>query len=370
MRNLAVGFAVGAVVGGAATAYVLIKKPDTVRVSTGHKPTPSSIQYHPALKYGAPTSGVSNQNMRFYDGFVAAFDTRTRNPSWVLEHLQWKDKNDDGVDRSKSDFFEDKQIDEKFRNRIADFKGSGYDRGHLAPAANHKSSQKAMNETFTMSNVSPQVGRGFNRDYWARFEKFVKDLMKFSTAVYVVTGPLWLPKMDKKSKKWTMQYPLIGEPPRLVSVPTHFYKVILAERAGGGPTGVGAFVMPNEEIDPNTPLVRFSAPIGDLECATGMKFFPNYLTDDRKAVLDDTAVEWREYGKAKQIQSGKNSNPQLPAESSASESVELEKKTSTQETAVVSRGLPKTRLGGKGAVHLCENTGCEVAQREFWTKKK
>ena len=58
-------------------------------------------------------------------------------------------------------------------------RGSGYDRGHLAPAADHKGSQKAMNSTFNLSNISPQVGEGFNRDYWARFEKFVKDTTKY-----------------------------------------------------------------------------------------------------------------------------------------------------------------------------------------------
>ena len=43
-----------------------------------------------------------------------------------------------------------------------------YDRGHLAPAADHKGSQKAMEETFTLSNISPQVGKGFNRCAAAR----------------------------------------------------------------------------------------------------------------------------------------------------------------------------------------------------------
>lgn len=39
----------------------------------------------------------------------------------------------------------------------ADYRGSGFDRGHLAAAANHKWSQKAMEDTFYLSNVAPQV---------------------------------------------------------------------------------------------------------------------------------------------------------------------------------------------------------------------
>lgn len=62
--------------------------------------------------------------------------------------------------------------------------------------------------------TNPQVGAGFNRDYWARFEKFVKDTAKKSDGVYVVTGPLYLPtpEADPATGRpgWRMQYPMIG----------------------------------------------------------------------------------------------------------------------------------------------------------------
>jgi DNA/RNA endonuclease G (NUC1) len=60
-------------------------------------------------------------------------------------------------ERVNSDFKEDKGLDAALRSRLADFKGSGYDKGHLAPAANHKGSQAAMDDTFVLSNISPQV---------------------------------------------------------------------------------------------------------------------------------------------------------------------------------------------------------------------
>ena len=56
-----------------------------------------------------------------------------------------------------------------------------------------------------------QVGPGFNRDYWARFEKFIKDTAKASDGVYIVTGPLWLPQPDARGTgKWEMKHPMIG----------------------------------------------------------------------------------------------------------------------------------------------------------------
>lgn len=60
------------------------------------------------------------------------------------------------------------------------------------------------------SSSCPQVGPGFNRDYWARFEKLVKDAAKVADGVYIVTGPLWLPQPDARGK-WEMRHPMIGE---------------------------------------------------------------------------------------------------------------------------------------------------------------
>lgn len=53
------------------------------------------------------------------------------------------------------------------------------------------------------------MGKGFNRDYWARFEKFVKDLTKRADEVLVVTGPLYMPAKDV-SGTWAMRHPLLG----------------------------------------------------------------------------------------------------------------------------------------------------------------
>lgn len=77
------------------------------------------------------------------------------------------------------------------------------------------------------TNISPQVGKGFNRHYWARFEKFVRELGRNPLAqrVSVTTGPLFLPKQTDDGK-WVMSYPLIGSGPGFVAVPTHFFKVV------------------------------------------------------------------------------------------------------------------------------------------------
>lgn len=82
------------------------------------------------------------------------------------------------------------------RSENIDYKGSGYDRGHLAAAGNHKADQKHMEETFFLSNMAPQVGVGFNRDSWNKLEKYIRKLTNVYKDVYVCTGPLYLPKYD------------------------------------------------------------------------------------------------------------------------------------------------------------------------------
>lgn len=199
-------------------------------------------------------------------------------------------------------FYEDEGLDERLRSKLGDFRGSGYDRGHLAPAANHKGHQGAMNETFSLSNVSPQVGDGFNRDYWARFEKFVKDVAKRADGLYVVTGPLFLPALDATGTQWRAAHPHIGTPPALVAVPTHFYKVLLADNASGKhgahKAAVGAFVMPNAPIDPKTPLTAFVVPLDALEQVAGTTFFPKFVDGARRAALDRTALAHQDQGRA------------------------------------------------------------------------
>jgi endonuclease G len=165
MRNLALGFAAGVTVGAGGALLLHASRAAapggaSSSSSTAVAPAPAPLggwlqrpsDVHPALKYGAPLTDV----LRSYTGYVAAFDLRTRNPKWVLQLLTPEGLRGDG-DRRGSEFFEDPALEERFRARLADYRGSGYDRGHMAPAADHKGSQAAMDETFALVNVSPQA---------------------------------------------------------------------------------------------------------------------------------------------------------------------------------------------------------------------
>jgi len=146
----------------------------------------------------------------------------------------------------------------------------------MVPAADAKSSQDAMNETFLLSNIAPQVGAGFNRHYWAYVEDWCRRLTNKFSDVYVFTVPLYLPKLEPDGK-WKVSYEVIGNPPN-VSVPTHFAKVVLTTRPSDyDPNNVqvstGAFVLPNAVIPDNTPFEKFALPVEAVEKAAGLSIF-------------------------------------------------------------------------------------------------
>ena len=146
----------------------------------------------------------------------------------------------------------------------------------MAPAMNHKGSQEAMSDTFTLANCAPQVGEGFNRDWWARLEWFVRGLAlrKEHAAVHVVTGPLYLPTRQGAGERWRASHDFLGEAPQLLAVPTHFFKAVAVENASGKCEAMGAFVVPNAPIPAGAPLEAFAVGIEELEAAAGMTLFP------------------------------------------------------------------------------------------------
>lgn len=144
-----------------------------------------------------------------HTAYISAYDRRLRHPAWTASHMTAESllqiPRADGqkhpkANRANSVFKEDDRIPDLFRARLADYFRSGYDRGHMVAAADAKFSQKAMDETFLLTNIAPQIGEGFNRDYWAHTEDFVRRLTAQFKDVYVFTVPLYLPKQDPDGK--------------------------------------------------------------------------------------------------------------------------------------------------------------------------
>lgn len=151
----------------------------------------------------------------------------------------------------------------------ADYKRSGYERGHLLPVADRAYSRAAMDETFFMSNISPQ-DRHFNGGVWRELEELVRDWAKTSGQLYVVTGPI------------------LGEEPKgkignnKVTVPKAYYKVVL-DIEEPLQRGIG-FVIPNSIT--NERLPTFALPIDSVEQLTGLDFFAEFMPEDVEKELE------------------------------------------------------------------------------------
>lgn len=255
----------------------------------------------PVLKYGNP-GPISDTLIR--RAYVAGYDRRLRHPAWTAEHLtltslsrsaSGPSSTNESGDRSKSAFVEDESLPAVFRASLQDYFRSGYDRGHMVPAADAKSSQEAMDETFLLSNIAPQVGAGFNRHYWAYLEDWCRRLTGSFSDVYVFTIPLYLPKIESDGK-WRVTYEVIGSPPN-VAVPTHFAKVVLASKPSSPATpniheiSTGAFVLPNTVIPDEAPLESFVMPVEAVERAAGLTLFSDLVKKSSLHICRTTKCE-------------------------------------------------------------------------------
>ncbi|KAH7909141.1 hypothetical protein BJ138DRAFT_1067560 [Hygrophoropsis aurantiaca] len=307
-------FAVGAVVGGSVIAVTTrrqIPLPPTTDTKTvielGPGGTAKFLGSSAAnelggtvLKYGNP-GPISDLLVR--RAYVAAYDRRLRHPAWTAEHLTLGTLGRSGGegsspgsgDRSKSAFKEDESLPVAFRARLQDYFRSGYDRGHMVPAADAKITQEAMDETFLLSNIAPQVGAGFNRHYWAYLEDWCRRLTGSFADVYVFTIPLYLPRLEADGK-WRVTHEVIGSPPN-VAVPTHFAKVVLATRPSSPSTpdipeiSTGAFVLPNTIIPDDAPLQSFVMPVDAVERAAGLTLFSDAVKASSKHLCKSTKCD-------------------------------------------------------------------------------
>ncbi len=150
------------------------------------------------------------------------------------------------------------QVDKAVKTKAAhwrNYKKSGYDKGHLCPAADRKYSKSAFDETFLTSNISPQKN-AFNAGVWNRLEQKTRYWAKKYDGVFVVTGGI----LEDNLKT-------IGE--EEVAVPNQFYKVLIDNNTGK--TKVIAFLLPHKNS--NKPLYEFVVSVDDIEELTGIDFF-------------------------------------------------------------------------------------------------
>lgn len=195
-------------------------------------------------------------------------------PAWVIYHMTYEEAITKAAKRDDN-FREDPEVPTGSA-ALADYRGSGYDRGHLAPAADMAFSIRTMDDSFYMSNMSPQEP-AFNRGIWKDLEAQVRQFAITEKDIYVVTGPI-LPKTKTVT---------IGA--NKVTVPTHYYKVIYDRTPPGKMIG---FIMPNDGSDKR--LQDFAVTVDAVEDATGLDFFPLIFQPTQEQLESSISVkDWK-----------------------------------------------------------------------------
>jgi endonuclease G len=252
-------------------AYLVTTEPwkkssDNIQSAIGPAVPPANISIiWRDLATGYPSASTCDTILA-YSGFHLGYNEEFEQAAWVAYVLSREEIESGQIERSDN-FRADKSIASGSATP-ADYRGSGFDRGHLAPAGDMKWSELAMSQSFLMSNMSPQVP-AFNRGIWRKLETAVRNWALEKDSLYVITGPLFSPADS-----------LIGE--NGVGVPGFYFKVLVD--LSPPDHDMIAFLLPNSGSSEN--LIQFAMPVDSLEQLSGYDFFAS--------APDQEIIEWLE----------------------------------------------------------------------------
>lgn len=218
-----------------------------------HEKTPPVLT-RPALQ--ASTVGLC------YEAFAVMYSGVSRTPLWSAEHLTR-----DSLARAKEvkredSFHAEEALPDSYRAQLSDYARSGFDRGHMSPAADMPTKQ-AQHESFSLANIVPQ-NRHNNQVLWSAIEGATRHLTNVRGELYVVTGPIF--EGDKVER-------LNGR----VFIPTHVFKAVL------DPTTheAAAWIAPNTDGD-NYEVVS----VAELEKRAKIDVFPKLSASAKQTAMN------------------------------------------------------------------------------------
>lgn len=234
----------------------------------------STNQHKPQTQLSSLEIPIDNRSISVQilqrDGYLLSYNSDTRNCNWVAYELTCEEANGE-VPRNKN-FYEDFDVRSP-RATNEDYKGSGWSRGHMAPAGDMKWSDNAMYQSCLLTNICPQDA-SLNSGAWESIEKKCRALAKQKGRVYIVCGPLYSGPVRT-----------IGH--NSVRVPDSFFKVILVPE-GQSYSCVG-FVFPNEPV-PTAQKDKYALSVDDVEQIPGMDFFSKF-PDSIENTIEST-IPW------------------------------------------------------------------------------
>lgn len=220
-------------------------------------PAPAQAIYGNLLEVKTNPDVLPDQMVE-YPGMTLSYNAKWHEPNWVAWELTREETN--GTVSRESKFYCDESVAGCADHY--DYSYSGYDRGHMAPAADMKWSAEAMHGSFSMANICPQA-KSLNTGAWKRVEDKCRAWAQADSAIIIICGPV----MTDKPTDY------IGD--SRVAVPQRFFKVILSPYVNPM-RGIG-FIMPNDKVPGGMQAAAVS--IDEVERVTGHDFFSS-LPDD------------------------------------------------------------------------------------------
>jgi endonuclease G, mitochondrial len=182
--------------------------------TAGAQETPISVSFKTCPQFfvgGAaprvPASVLRGSHPLCYDAFAVLHSGRSKTPVFVAERLNRSVLQDAAGEKRTNRFFADARLPYAERSQLDDYKGSGFDRGHMAPAGDMPGAQ-AMAQNFSLANMVPQAPVN-NQHSWSGIEKATrKYVMRAQGDVYVITGPVFdaNPPVIGSGKVWVPRY--------------------------------------------------------------------------------------------------------------------------------------------------------------------
>ena len=248
-----------------------------------------------------------------YTNHVLEYDAARKVPRWVAEHLTKDSVTQTKANRKGVQFGRDPVLPALFSSDNSDYWGSGWSRGHMAPAGDNKHCQASMADTFYLTNIVPQ-DMDNNGGYWNRLEMWCRELTKSYSDVWVISGPLWLPEMGeqdsetpdsagdgkrkKKAEVRTISYQVLGN--NYVSVPTHLFKVVLVTDPRLNEPLLSSFIVPNAPIA-DKQLTQYKTSLEELERHVGVVFHPELDRNKTGDLCVDSGCQLEDYKKFMQF---------------------------------------------------------------------
>ncbi|GIV26627.1 MAG: hypothetical protein KatS3mg027_0441 [Bacteroidia bacterium] len=198
---------------------------------------------------------LKNDVILHHTAYSVSYDTLHHLPKWTIYEINASLLQNSVAERKNK--FEKDPLLPQCTHLNSDYKNSGYDRGHLVPAADMQFSETTMQESFYFSNIAPQLP-SFNRGIWKKLEEQIRNWALENKKLIVISGVVIADTL-----------PYFGK--QKIYVPYYFYKIVADITSTNGIELIG-FILPNAKVE--APVSKYTVPVDSIEHLLHIDFFP------------------------------------------------------------------------------------------------